>query len=77
MRTFADVNIAWLKKTLIATKVATPKDVETRAHAEDCELDIESWLEKSTEIRSLLKKDPAASFPAVRRESALPIGVTP
>ena len=33
VRTFADVNIAWLKKTLIAAKVATPKGAEKRAHA--------------------------------------------
>jgi TetR/AcrR family transcriptional repressor of nem operon len=33
VRIFADVNIAWLKKTLIAAKVATPKGAEKRAQA--------------------------------------------
>ncbi|MGO4518294.1 TetR/AcrR family transcriptional regulator [Terriglobus sp. 2YAB30_2] len=30
---FADVNIAWLKKTLVAAKVASPRDAEKRARA--------------------------------------------
>jgi TetR/AcrR family transcriptional regulator, transcriptional repressor for nem operon len=30
---FADVNISWLKKTLIAAKVATPREAEKRARA--------------------------------------------
>jgi TetR/AcrR family transcriptional regulator, transcriptional repressor for nem operon len=30
---FADVNIAWLKKVLIAAKIASPKEAEKRAHA--------------------------------------------
>src|SRR6201996_4954860 len=33
VQAFADVNIAWLKKTLIAAKVATPKQAENRARA--------------------------------------------
>jgi len=31
LQTFAEVNIAWLKKTLIAAKVASPKEAEKRA----------------------------------------------
>ena len=30
---FADINIAWLKKTLVAAKVASPKEAEKRATA--------------------------------------------
>jgi TetR/AcrR family transcriptional regulator, transcriptional repressor for nem operon len=30
---FADVNIAWLRKTLIAAKVTSPKEAEKRARA--------------------------------------------
>jgi TetR/AcrR family transcriptional repressor of nem operon len=30
---FADVNIAWLKKTLVAAKVVAPRDAEKRARA--------------------------------------------
>lgn len=33
VQAFADVNIAWLKKTLIAAKVAGPKEAEKRARA--------------------------------------------
>jgi TetR/AcrR family transcriptional regulator, transcriptional repressor for nem operon len=33
VQTFADVNIAWLKKTLIAAKVVAPGDAEKRARA--------------------------------------------
>jgi len=33
VQTFADVNIAWLKKTLVAAKVASPRDAEKRARA--------------------------------------------
>ncbi|MBB5062317.1 TetR/AcrR family transcriptional regulator [Granulicella mallensis] len=33
VQVFADVNIAWLKKVLIAAKVASPKEAEKRARA--------------------------------------------
>jgi len=33
VQVFADVNVAWLKKNLIASKVATPKEAEKRARA--------------------------------------------
>jgi len=33
VQAFADVNIAWLKKTLIAAKVASPKEAEKHARA--------------------------------------------
>jgi len=33
VQTFADVNIAWLKKTLIAAKITSPKEAEKRARA--------------------------------------------
>jgi TetR/AcrR family transcriptional regulator, transcriptional repressor for nem operon len=33
VRTFADVNVEWLRKTLIAAKLATPKEAEKRARA--------------------------------------------
>ena len=33
IQVFADVNIAWLKKTLVAAKVASPKESEKRARA--------------------------------------------
>ena len=33
VQTFADVNIAWLKKTLIAAKITSPKEPEKRARA--------------------------------------------
>jgi len=33
VQTFADVNVAWLKKTLIAARIATPKQAENRARA--------------------------------------------
>jgi len=33
VQAFADVNIAWLKKTLIAAKVVGPKEAERRARA--------------------------------------------
>jgi len=33
VQTFADVNIAWLKKTLVAAKVTSPKEAEKRARA--------------------------------------------
>jgi TetR/AcrR family transcriptional repressor of nem operon len=33
VQTFTDVNIAWLKKTLIAAKVVGPKEAERRARA--------------------------------------------
>lgn len=33
VQAFTDVNVAWLKRTLIAAKVANPKDAEKRARA--------------------------------------------
>ena len=33
VQAFTDVNISWLKKTLIAAKVASPKEAEKRARA--------------------------------------------
>src|SRR5277367_3781933 len=33
VQAFADVNIAWLKKTLVAAKVASPREAEKRARA--------------------------------------------
>ena len=33
VQAFADVNIAWLKKTLIAAKIVSPKEAEKRARA--------------------------------------------
>jgi TetR/AcrR family transcriptional regulator, transcriptional repressor for nem operon len=33
VQTFADVNLAWLKKTLVAAKVVTPRQAENRARA--------------------------------------------
>ncbi|WP_263410827.1 TetR/AcrR family transcriptional regulator [Terriglobus tenax] len=33
VQAFTDVNVAWLKKTLIAAKIATPKEAEKRARA--------------------------------------------
>src|ERR1700744_899528 len=33
VQTFADVNIAWLKRVLIAAKVASPREAEKRARA--------------------------------------------
>lgn len=33
VQTFADMNIAWLKKTLIAAKITSPKEAEKRARA--------------------------------------------
>lgn len=33
VQAFADVNVAWLKKTLVAAKIASPKDAERRARA--------------------------------------------
>ena len=33
VRTFADVNVAWLGKILVAAKLATPEDSEARARA--------------------------------------------
>ncbi len=33
VQAFTDVNISWLKKTLVAAKVASPKEVEKRARA--------------------------------------------
>jgi TetR/AcrR family transcriptional repressor of nem operon len=33
VQAFADVNISWLKKTLVAAKVASPKEAEKRARA--------------------------------------------
>src|SRR6201985_537900 len=33
VQTFTDVNLAWLKKTLVAAKVASPKEAEGRARA--------------------------------------------
>jgi TetR/AcrR family transcriptional repressor of nem operon len=33
VQAFADVNIAWLKKTLVAAKVVSPKEAERRARA--------------------------------------------
>lgn len=33
VQTFTDVNVAWLKKTLVAAKVANPKEAEKRARA--------------------------------------------
>jgi len=33
VRKFADVNVAWLQKVLVAAKVAKPKDAEKRARA--------------------------------------------
>ena len=33
VQTFADVNVAWLKKTLIAAKVVSPNEAERRARA--------------------------------------------
>ena len=33
VQVFADVNVAWLKKTLIAAKVASPREAENRARA--------------------------------------------
>jgi TetR/AcrR family transcriptional repressor of nem operon len=33
VQTFADINVAWLKKTLIAAKVVSPKEAEKRARA--------------------------------------------
>jgi TetR/AcrR family transcriptional repressor of nem operon len=33
VQAFADVNIAWLKKTLLAAKVVSPREAERRARA--------------------------------------------
>src|SRR6202789_360699 len=33
VQTFADVNVAWLKKALVAAKVASPREAEKRARA--------------------------------------------
>jgi TetR/AcrR family transcriptional regulator, transcriptional repressor for nem operon len=33
VQAFTDVNLAWLKKTLVAAKVASPKETEKRARA--------------------------------------------
>jgi TetR/AcrR family transcriptional regulator, transcriptional repressor for nem operon len=33
VQAFTDVNLAWLKKTLVAAKVASPKEAESRARA--------------------------------------------
>ena len=33
VQTFADINVSWLKKTLIAAKVVSPKEAEKRARA--------------------------------------------
>ena len=33
VQAFTDVNVAWLKKTLIAAKIATPREAEKRARA--------------------------------------------
>src|ERR1700749_576687 len=33
VQAFADVNISWLKKTLVAAKVASPREAEKRARA--------------------------------------------
>jgi TetR/AcrR family transcriptional repressor of nem operon len=33
VQAFTDVNVAWLKKTLVAAKVASPKEAEKRARA--------------------------------------------
>jgi TetR/AcrR family transcriptional regulator, transcriptional repressor for nem operon len=33
VQAFADVNVAWLRKTLVAAKVASPKEAEKRARA--------------------------------------------
>jgi TetR/AcrR family transcriptional regulator, transcriptional repressor for nem operon len=33
VQTFTDVNLAWLKKTLVAAKVAGPREAENRARA--------------------------------------------
>ncbi len=33
VQVFADINVAWLKRALVAAKVASPKEAEKRAHA--------------------------------------------
>ena len=33
VQAFADINIAWLKKTLVAAKVVVPREAEKRARA--------------------------------------------